>query len=171
VYGFSHPGTPNVYWDFLKAQSEELAYQHAMRAPWETVDTASMRYNAFLNQNRKIGRLLPGLGVFELQALGKNLHALADNESPAHTGFQQWFPPFQKGDLNDLHQAIKQHEALEANPSPAKVWEVAQILRNEYCRYFSIYPCGPQAGNNGPGSPNIVSDLSDYVTVWLPFGP
>ena len=87
---------------FLDAQSEALAYQHAMRAPNESVALARARYERFVAEKIQLAEVE---AVFarknndcELMRrafanLGMALHAFSDSLSPSHHGFQVWYGP------------------------------------------------------------------------------
>jgi hypothetical protein len=121
---------------FLVAQSPWLAYQHAMRAPWETPAAAEQKFDAYLAENRRLASR--GSLFVDLEALGKNAHALADRESPSHRGFQQWPPSSIKGFLD--------HTKGEANPSDATIKAVADKVKQEYDDHFSETTLGRNFG-------------------------
>jgi RHS repeat-associated protein len=80
-------------------QSNTRAFEHAMRAPGQTVAAADSKYEAFVSGNEgqaaktqikfwKAGN--PGLSNDALAQFGLALHAILDSTSPAHAGFQVW---------------------------------------------------------------------------------
>jgi RHS repeat-associated protein len=86
--------------DFLiSGQSMTLAYEHAMRAPWQSVDDARAQFSDFVKSNEdqatqiqvnfwKAGN--PGISDSALISFARALHAILDSTSPAHAGFQVW---------------------------------------------------------------------------------
>ena len=80
-------------------QLPDVAYQHAMRAPFEDAAIAESRYNNFIEENLKEAVLFGALETGDvtihqlaLVALAKNFHAKADFFAPEHRGFQLWNP-------------------------------------------------------------------------------
>ncbi len=93
------------------AQSEALAYQHAMRAPGQSIGSARMLYTLFImlqkgiamseaNRARQmIKNAKTGSDADAAEAklesaiihLGMAQHPIADSVSPAHIGFQVWY--------------------------------------------------------------------------------
>jgi hypothetical protein len=105
-------GTGNYTGNFFAAQSTQNSYQHAMRAPGQSVASAREQMNNFINANKEMARrsaesarsLLahgnpsaPGGESYIVEAmtkaihyLGRAQHPVADMTSPLHAGFQQW---------------------------------------------------------------------------------
>jgi RHS repeat-associated protein len=78
---------------------EEKAYQHGMRAPYETVAEAKKKADDWINEHMSKARELApngcrfGAGNIPRRALeefGLALHTLMDMTSPSHVGFQVW---------------------------------------------------------------------------------
>jgi hypothetical protein len=92
---------------FCDAQSSANAYQHAMRAPWESVATAQSEYQNFINNAESRAsnaaqtarrfaaddNMLSALSYLEgaVTDIGRAQHPIADSTSPPHSGFQVWF--------------------------------------------------------------------------------
>jgi RHS repeat-associated protein len=118
---------------WLGGQNPWRSYEHAMRNgasyPQQTASEASALYQAFLKENRLEGALynLRGPRSEFLRSLGKNLHAIADSTSPAHTGFQPW-NPFNLS-------AILQHERTEATIHPDQLVEAIRLSLQEFDRF------------------------------------
>jgi hypothetical protein len=89
-------------------QNRENAYQHAMRAPWQSVNEAEGLYNQFLTEHLAAAiaaqRAWKALGHCDdspeaLDEFGYIFHAVTDSISPAHRGFQIWDWPDISGDI------------------------------------------------------------------------
>ena len=86
--------------DRLANQGAATAYQHGMRAPWQTVEVARNAANNFISDHRRAahnaapdgcqGGKIPWNALWEF---GKALHTLTDMTSPSHSGFQLWHDP------------------------------------------------------------------------------
>ena len=71
-----------------------LSYQHAMRAPTQSVESARLQMKQFIKETYYVARRLLSNGnqaqsCFER---GRALHPVQDSTSPAHEGFQVWDP-------------------------------------------------------------------------------
>jgi hypothetical protein len=82
-------------------QSEGKAFEHAMRAPDQSVEDARAAYDDFVSTELDKAYVTQfyfednqpggdGLKPDALVAFGKALHAILDSTSPAHEGFQVW---------------------------------------------------------------------------------
>jgi hypothetical protein len=107
-------GVGNYKGDFFKAQATQNAYQHAMRTPGEDVSTAEANYMKFIKDNVDEAKRLadqarnlpcssaPANLIYEaIMKVGYAFHAISDNQSPAHTGFQLWAGGWTPADLTD----------------------------------------------------------------------
>jgi hypothetical protein len=83
----------------IPGQSRTLAFQHAMSAPWQTPQEARQQYANFVAERmntakqNQFGTFLggsDGLFVSSLEAFTDLLHAVVDETSPTHEGFQPW---------------------------------------------------------------------------------
>jgi hypothetical protein len=117
---------------FLDAQSTKNAYQHAMRAPGESVFEAEAKYKQFIQANLNEARRLsdrarslpcasaPANLVYEaVRRVGKAFHSISDNLSPAHSGFQLWDGSWNPTDV--LNHASKENMAAYTPMSPQVV--------------------------------------------------
>ncbi|MCI0562608.1 MAG: RHS repeat-associated core domain-containing protein, partial [Nitrososphaera sp.] len=133
-------------WDhegLLGGQSPVFSYEHAMRDGLrnQTVDEARALYHDFLERNIRIAARLESLGTHghdaALRFLGKNLHAISDEVSPSHRGFQSWPAPFPFSlEPVSVGVSIRRHIARERiiNSSPFAEATVA-ILRHYRDQY------------------------------------
>jgi RHS repeat-associated protein len=79
-------------------QSNELAFEHAMRAPGQSVADAEMKYNDFVDGSEEKAFQIQYYGSDNdtklnpaaLAEFAKALHAVLDSTSPSHAGFQVW---------------------------------------------------------------------------------
>ena len=80
------------YVDRSENQSLENSYQHAMRAPNQTVEEAEKQMNDFKRQKITEYRNLLSEGKYDAAyfSLGEGMHAIMDSTSPVHEGFQVW---------------------------------------------------------------------------------
>jgi RHS repeat-associated protein len=83
----------------LPGQSRHLAFEHAMRSPSQTPAQAQAQFEQFLAQRKdaaqtsQSGYVPPGAtepNLFAIEVFGELLHAVTDETSPAHEGFQPW---------------------------------------------------------------------------------
>lgn len=84
----------------IPGQSRRGAYQHAMRSPNQTPEQAKARMEQFLSQRKESAQILqsgyvPPVGATDpnllaIEVFGELLHAVTDETSPAHEGFQPW---------------------------------------------------------------------------------
>jgi RHS repeat-associated protein len=93
---------------FCDAQSSANAYQHSMRAWWQSVSSAQALCNQFIDAKVASANSFHDQAVRELAVnaefsqaplenaimmIGEAQHPVADNTSPPHKGFQVWFGP------------------------------------------------------------------------------
>lgn len=75
-----------------KDQSIKSSFQHAMRAPGQSVDDAREKTEKFVSE--KFGvyhhEMESGKTKEAYEALGEAMHPVMDSTSPAHEGFQAW---------------------------------------------------------------------------------
>jgi len=96
-------GVGNHSGDFFAAQATQNAHQHAMRSPGDDVSVAEAKYRQFiqntLNEARRLSdrarqltcTYAPESLVYSaVTKIGNAFHAISDNMSPAHSGFQLW---------------------------------------------------------------------------------
>jgi hypothetical protein len=138
-------------------QSEALAYQHAMRAPDQTVAQAEGQYNDFVNSNESDARDLekqwldPGddgtIDPAALEAFGHALHAILDSTSPAHAGFQVW-------DYNPIH--VAQHHFRENTINLQQRANAINAAQNAFNSTFGSFGFTPDNSSvtttQGPGT-------------------
>jgi hypothetical protein len=96
---------------FTGGQDPENAYQHAMRAPGQSVSEAQGLYKQFLTNHLAAAiaaqRAWKAAGHCDdspkaLDEFGYIFHAVTDNISPAHRGFQVWNPEDISGDIQHI---------------------------------------------------------------------
>jgi hypothetical protein len=91
----------------------------------QPVGDALGQYSNFNAYNSEQAYVLDSVGAHQLDLipLGKGLHAIADNTSPAHFYFQPW-------DYNPVH--ILQHIAKESTIDPAQFVGAVQDMLKYY---------------------------------------
>jgi len=142
---------------------ERYAYQHGMRAPYETVDEARKKADGWINDHIAKARALSpngcrfGANDIPLKALeefGLALHTITDITSPAHAGFQVWVgPPIPTGfTLIDIYRYGKwkkeiadPHAAQETlavfNSDPVRRQSIINAARDAFKRVFGDCCC------------------------------
>jgi RHS repeat-associated protein len=85
--------------DALWNQGASTAYEHAMRAPGQSVADAQGKMCSFVQQhlatfNSLAGSQNPADIYAAYYALGQALHPIMDSTSPAHAGWQVWQTPW-----------------------------------------------------------------------------
>ncbi len=112
--------------DFLNAQSEANSYQHAMRAPYESVASAKAKMGAFVLERVRIARdeAKKARETCDLEKLkkalvkfGEGMHPVMDSTSPAHEGFQVWFGPQSGGAFPVEYAAFVAHHHYKETDS------------------------------------------------------
>ena len=108
-------GTGSYTGNFWSAQSPENSYQHAMRAPGQSVGAAAQLMRSFIDREEQAARSqaesarglialgnpsAPGGEDYIVNAMteairhiGHAQHPVADSTSPTHAGFQVWHDP------------------------------------------------------------------------------
>jgi len=85
--------------NFQSMFDNSLVFQHALRAPGQSVTEARSAYNAFVSDHLSRATQIqinfwahanPGLSDDALRQFAVALHALMDSTSPAHFAFQEW---------------------------------------------------------------------------------
>jgi RHS repeat-associated protein len=83
----------------MGGQAAAVSFQHAMRAPGQSVTEAQQEYEDFVSMNEDQATRTqidfwaagnPGLSNDALAQFAAALHAVLDSTSPAHSGFQAW---------------------------------------------------------------------------------
>ena len=120
--------------DSLDNQGPSGAYQHAMRAPGETIADAQEKMCKFVSDN------MAGYNggnqrnikdpILAYRALGRALHPIMDSTSPAHSGWQIWYNPVLHPSETiahgDAHGSIEGVDAL----TPALLQETLNRMRS-----------------------------------------
>jgi RHS repeat-associated protein len=77
-----------------KTQDLEYANSHAMSFPGQSPDAARARANAFVREKICLARKYESMGwhTDAMHQMGAAVHTMQDNESPAHSGFQEAWP-------------------------------------------------------------------------------
>jgi RHS repeat-associated protein len=108
-------GTGAYTGNFWSAQAPENAYQHAMRAPKQTVAAAAGLMRSFIDREEQEAQsdsrlarevismgnpsapggddYIVGIMTEAIRHIGHAQHPIADSTSPAHAGFQVWHDP------------------------------------------------------------------------------
>jgi RHS repeat-associated protein len=145
--------TVNIEQDLEDGQQlPSQAFQHAMRdgdRP-QSAEEAEAQYNGFLSSNFREAVTLESVRgevgdighVYALKYLGQNFHAMTDELSPFHHGFQAW--------TSDRSRQIL-HGVREFAFGDAMVGQGAQLIRAEYDRFRSQLPAGQVLGPSGSG--------------------
>jgi hypothetical protein len=119
-------------------QSATLAYQHAMRAPWESVSEAQAEYEKFVSSSESQATKTQvafwaagntGLSDDALAKFALALHAIEDSTSPVHEGFQiwRWWNPF---------QSLIDHPLKERRITPALFQAAVSLAQATFNRTF-----------------------------------
>jgi hypothetical protein len=101
-------------------QGPSTAFQHAMRAPGQSVADAQRKMCAFVNSNLAAYQSLSNSQdqYSAFVALGRALHPIMDSTSPAHSGWQVWDNPLlHPGETiphGNAHGSIEGVDALTA---------------------------------------------------------
>jgi RHS repeat-associated protein len=98
--------------EFLNAQAEIKAHQHAMRRLGQSVSDARRMYNEFIRIKREDALIDAHQAKVEMRrgskekahvfmtaaliSIGMAQHPVADSTSPAHSGFKIWYGPMEK---------------------------------------------------------------------------
>lgn len=121
--------------DALWNQGPSNAYQHAMRAPYQSIADAQAKMCAFVANNLATYRAHQGSSDPNVQydayyALGEAMHPIMDSTSPAHAGWQIWYNPAWPGNWGEIPNHGDSSTSLEnlAHLTPALLNEtVARI--------------------------------------------
>jgi RHS repeat-associated protein len=128
VDGVLGNGFPWLSW--CEAQSSKNAYQHAMSdgEAYQSVNEAEQLYKQFIDRNL----MYAGLWAIQAKAggqcyrmewaikyLGHAYHSFSDSLSPAHSGFQPWWGPYDGwigwGGFPSYMAFVNAHEAQETD--------------------------------------------------------
>ncbi|HEV2826447.1 MAG TPA: RHS repeat-associated core domain-containing protein [Pyrinomonadaceae bacterium] len=147
--------------DRAENQGAANAYQHGMRAPWESVEDARKGADKFIRDHQAAARnafpngCKDGYGKIPWNALwefGKALHTLTDMTSPSHAGFQMWQDPARPtGSVLDVirvelwglsagnHHRKETLDKLRGNPS--RLGMIKKMVRDEFAKTFEVCGC------------------------------
>lgn len=132
---------------FMSAQSSGTSYQHAMRAPGQSVPEAKALYEQFINEHLTAALTIAraaretssayyrcrGLhaALFEL---GIATHPFEDDFSPAHHGFQVWFGPLDGSGLFGIggYTAFVLNHHFKETDDKLPIAEVAQAVEAKF---------------------------------------
>jgi RHS repeat-associated protein len=106
--------------------------KHAMRDPGESIRKAQTRYRDFVCGQLEAAQNAPH-DIDALYRLGMGMHALMDSTSPAHRGFQVWWPE------NYVYQY--KHMMSEQDIDPATLQETVNLLKGYYQDFVNGNPC------------------------------
>jgi RHS repeat-associated protein len=124
-------------------QSHALSFEHAMRAPGQTVEEAETQFDNFISAQTvnaydlqlylsDIGAAGDSLKPEALVAFGKALHAIVDSTSPAHEGFQVWH----------YWDAVG-HHFREQSPTPQQMRDAIAAARTAFFFTFGAFGFQP----------------------------
>jgi RHS repeat-associated protein len=140
--------------DRASNQFAATAYQHGMRAAWQSVEDARNAANRFIAYHQQAARnafpggCKDGYGKIPWHALwefGKALHTLMDMTSPSHEGFQIWHdppgPPLTGvwGIYAANHHRLETKDALLADPT--RLSRIKKMVREEFAKTFGDCGC------------------------------
>jgi hypothetical protein len=126
----------------LTGQSASGSYQHAMRAPDQTVTEAEELFNAFIVDKLAGAALMwtrsqcDAADEQAIYLLGQGMHAVADQFTPLHTGFQVWYG-IEPGKwvMSQYGEDLYHHFAEDDRPGDPAVMSAVHAVR-EYYRTF-----------------------------------
>jgi hypothetical protein len=138
--------------DFVRAQSDQFAFQHAMSKVGESKASAEAKYNAFVSDakrsvDRKIAEAEAECGYNQRLKLrdawllmGMAAHAVSDSTSPAHRGYQPWRSPYHGIPLGGLARLgwlawteARPHKELETvDKAPPFLDETVRLLNEQF---------------------------------------
>jgi len=129
--------------DILKSASEyvdrdqslEGSFKHAMRAPEQSIEAAQQQWSDYVAGQLSAAQGLASRGA-QLFALGTGMHALMDNTSPSHEGFQVW------NGMNYIDPRVWRHGIGDASLSDTQAEKTAEILRRYYNSLGNGNHCG-----------------------------
>lgn len=116
-------------------QGPSTAFEHAMRAPGQSVADAKKKMCAFVNDNMatynafsRSSNVVAQYSAFV--ALGRALHPIMDSTSPAHNGWQVWYnPALNPGEIIPHGNAMGSIEGLDAL-TPVLMQETLRRIRD-----------------------------------------
>jgi RHS repeat-associated protein len=120
-------------------QGNARAFQHPMRAPWESVAEAEAEYQDFVSTNEDAATKAqvnfwiagnPGFSNDALKKFALALHAILDSTSPAHAGFQVW-------DWRNLPDSLYFHERRESTINQQQLSTAVAVAQNAFNSTFS----------------------------------
>jgi RHS repeat-associated protein len=118
-------------------QSKSLAFEHAMRAPGQSVDDAQSKFDNFVDTKEFSADLRMWLSddpstldPHSLEEFAEALHALVDQTSPAHMGFQVW-------DYDPRH--IAAHMQNESTIRPDELQNAVNVARRAFNQTFGSF--------------------------------
>ena len=129
-------------------QSKDLSFEHAMRAPGQSVADAQAKFSDFVSTNEAVANNsqiyfsdpdteMTEINSESLAAFGEALHAIEDSLSPAHAGFQVW-------DYNPAH--VLHHHNAESSINAQQMQNAVNAARNAFNTTYSFF--GFTAGSN-----------------------
>lgn len=152
--GFASPrDIQSINWangDFdARTQDLEYANYHAMRRPGQSPEVARAVANSFVRDKICLARKYESMGLHThaMHQMGAAVHTLQDNESPAHSGFQEAWPNTTREILKNLW-----HYPKETVFYGADNWKRAENDTLRAWGYFKGYPL-PSDFFSGTGSP------------------
>ncbi len=120
-----------------RTQDLEFANSHAMSRPGQSPETARSLGNALIRNRICLARKYESMGwhTDALHQMGAAIHALQDNESPTHSGFQMAWPNTVWGVASNLW-----HYPKETILYGSDDWKRAENSTLRAWSYFKGYP-------------------------------
>jgi RHS repeat-associated protein len=121
------------------------SYMHAMRPPWQTVETATNLYKKFLcdqlsraQRARQLGR-----NYESLFSLGRGMHALMDSTSPSHSGFQVWLGGTESNLISNLKAGMPglEHTISESSMNAVAESQAIEKVNKYFEKFKKGCPC------------------------------
>jgi hypothetical protein len=157
-------------------QTAGLAYQHGMRAPWQSSKAARALADSFIaGHNRAAAALATqagGVSNAALDAFGDGLHTVVDRTSPTHRGEQIWTGGGEPGLTAALGpvgiligaaidgERAREHSNGEAQITLGQYHDAVDAARGDYLQAF-----GQAAFQQATGCEQVQGCASDDAKV------
>lgn len=144
---------------------ESQANVHAMRRSDQTVEQAREGWQKFINDNNNEARRIQaayaksggkGISQLALQYFGRGNHAVMDETSPTHKGFQLYQQPKFTGNplrdavtARDFKRRMDEHTDGEAKISPEQMKEAVEKVRRNFANVFGEHLLSMATGRGG----------------------
>jgi RHS repeat-associated protein len=145
--GWIQRGSALVDYSLFGQSRPSYAYEHGMRAPWETDEKATVRTDTFIREHEADAQqsLANGWKGSALVSFGRAIHPVMDRTSPAHTG-EQVFGGVPSNPLNLLSPGgitreilgIYSHSREESKITMEQFRRTVDELRKQYLKTFGL---------------------------------